>query len=101
MPSCPGGPRESRCGARSCVCHQHRLSSKYCIYIWAIHLAPPIRLQQIEAESTASIEPFVREVVEPGSVLRTDGAAIYRRLREDYQHERTVVKSVMPDAIPA
>jgi len=60
-----------------------------------------IRLQQIEAESTASIEPFVREVVEPGSVLRTDGAAIYRRLREDYQHERTVVKSVMPDAIPA
>jgi hypothetical protein len=28
-------------------------------------------------------------------------AAIYRPLREDYQHERTVVKSVMPDAIPA
>ena len=45
-----------------------------------------IRLQQIEVESTASIEPFVREVVEPGSVLRTDGAAIYRPLREDYQH---------------
>ncbi|MDB5780978.1 IS1595 family transposase, partial [Caballeronia mineralivorans] len=60
-----------------------------------------IRLQQIEVESTASIEPFVREVVEPGSVLRTDGAAIYRPLREDYQHERTVVKSVMPDAIAA
>jgi hypothetical protein len=52
-----------------------------------------IRLQRIEAESGASIVPFVKEVVEPGSVLRTDGAAIYRELWEEYQHERTVVKT--------
>jgi len=61
-----------------------------------------IRLQRIEAESGDNIVPFVREVVEPGSVLRTDGAAIYRELREEYQHERTVVKNVIrADAIPA
>jgi hypothetical protein len=61
-----------------------------------------IRLQRIEAESGANIVPFVREVVEPGSVLRTDGAAIYRELRDEYQNERTVVKNVIPaDAIPA
>jgi hypothetical protein len=61
-----------------------------------------IRLQRIEAESGANIVPFVREVVEPGSVLRTDGAAIYRELREEYHHERTVVRNVIPaDAIPA
>jgi len=34
-------------------------------------------------------------------VLRTDGAAIYRELREEYQHERTVVNTLMPDAVPA
>jgi hypothetical protein len=52
-------------------------------------------------ESGANIVPFVREVVGPGSVLRTDGAAIYRELREEYQHERTVVNTLMPDAVPA
>jgi hypothetical protein len=60
-----------------------------------------IRLQRIEAESGANIAPFAREVVEPGSVPRIDGAAIYRELREDYQHEWTVVNTRMPDAIPA
>jgi hypothetical protein len=54
-----------------------------------------IRLQRIEAESGDNIVPFVREVVQPGSVLRTDGAAIYRELRNEYQHERTVVKNVI------
>lgn len=60
-----------------------------------------IRLRQIEAESIASVEPFVREVVEPGSVLRTDGAAIYRAFREGYVHEPTALNSQMPDGIPA
>lgn len=60
-----------------------------------------IRLRQIEGESKSSVLPFVRDVVEPGAVLRTDGAGIYSVLRDDYQHERTVVKSQMPDGIPA
>lgn len=60
-----------------------------------------IRLRQIEAESIASVMPFVREVVEPGSVLRTDGAAIYRALREDYPHQPTALNSQMPDGIAA
>jgi hypothetical protein len=76
------------------------------IVIIAVEILTPkgfgrIRLQQIDGESTASIEPFVREVVEPGAILRTDGAPIYRVLQADYQHERTVVRSVMPGAIPA
>ncbi|TCK33302.1 transposase-like zinc ribbon protein [Paraburkholderia sp. BL8N3] len=76
------------------------------IVVIAVEISMPkgfgrIRLQRIEAESGANIVPFVREVVEPGSVLRTDGAVIYRDLREEYQHERTVVKTRMPDAIPA
>jgi len=61
-----------------------------------------IRLQRIEAESGASIVPFVKEVVKPDAVLRRDGAAIYRELWEEYQHERMVVKNMIrADAIPA
>ncbi|MBR8189241.1 IS1595 family transposase [Burkholderia vietnamiensis] len=76
------------------------------IVIIAVEILEPkgfgrIRLRQIEAESIASVEPFVREVVEPGSVLRTDGAAIYRALHEDYVHEPTALNSQMPEGIPA
>ena len=77
------------------------------IVVIAVEILEPkgfgrIRLQRIEAESGANIVPFVRAVVEPGSVLRTDGAAIYFELGEQYQHERTVVKNVIrEDAIPA
>jgi transposase-like protein len=59
-----------------------------------------IRLQRIEEETAACVLPFVNEVVEPGSVIRTDGGSIYLSLSEDYQHERTVVKSVTPGSIP-
>ena len=59
-----------------------------------------IRLQRIEEETAACVLPFVEEVVEPGSVIRTDGGSIYLSLSEDYQHERTVVKSVTPGSIP-
>lgn len=50
-----------------------------------------IRMQRIEAESVASVVPFVQAVVVPGSVLRTDGAAIYQPLNRLYKHERIVV----------
>jgi transposase-like protein len=60
-----------------------------------------IRLQRIEEETAACVLPFVNEVVEPGSVIRTDGGSIYLSLSEDYQHERTVVKSVTPGSIPS
>jgi hypothetical protein len=42
-----------------------------------------IRLQRIEEETAACVLPFVNEVVEPGSVIRTDGGSIYLSLSED------------------
>jgi hypothetical protein len=59
-----------------------------------------IRLQRIEEETVACVLPFVEEVVEPGSVICTDGGSIYLSLDEGYQHKRTVVKAVTPGALP-
>src|SRR5580700_10168959 len=39
-----------------------------------------IRLQRIEEKTAACVLPFVNEVVEPGSVIRTDGGSIYLSL---------------------
>ena len=51
-----------------------------------------IRVQRIPNDSTATVIPFVQEVVEPGSTVRTDGSAAYRNLAElGYQHQRIVV----------
>jgi hypothetical protein len=42
-----------------------------------------IRLQRIEEETAACVLSFVNEVVEPGSVIRTDRGSIYLSLSED------------------
>lgn len=51
-----------------------------------------VRLRQIDDVSTRSLVPFVRDVVTPGAVVRTDGLASYRKLSElGYQHRQIVL----------
>ncbi|WP_211704287.1 IS1595 family transposase, partial [Paraburkholderia aspalathi] len=51
-----------------------------------------IRLQPIADDTSACVLPFVRETVEPGSLLHTDGSSIYHCLSEEgYQHKRIVM----------
>ncbi|WP_186194076.1 IS1595 family transposase, partial [Burkholderia gladioli] len=46
----------------------------------------------IADDTAACVLPFVREVVEPGSLLHTDGSSIYHGLTEEgYQHKRIVM----------
>ena len=51
-----------------------------------------IRLRRVEDVSQGSLIPFVQDVVEPGSVIHTDGWSGYARLRSHgYTHEITNV----------
>ena len=51
-----------------------------------------IRLRRVTDASEASLLPFVKESVEPGSVVRTDGSWAYRSLpRNGYRREKTVM----------
>jgi hypothetical protein len=54
-----------------------------------------IRLRRVPAFSQEYVEPFIRENVAPGSLIRSDGSTIYARLeREGYHHHRTIVVDV-------
>jgi hypothetical protein len=57
-----------------------------------------IRLARIPDSSAASLEPFVKTVVQPGAVVRTDGSAAYRALDElGFDHEsRVQLGSITP-----
>ena len=50
-----------------------------------------IRLRRIPNASRASLHSFIRETIEPGSVVHTDGWESYARLA-GYQHEVTILK---------
>jgi transposase-like protein len=51
-----------------------------------------IRLRRVPDASEASLLPFVKESIEPGSVVRTDGSWAYRSLpKSDYRREKTVM----------
>jgi transposase-like protein len=81
-----------------------RLTTKAVIVI-AIEILEPrgfgrIRLQRIDRESVAEVLPFVKSVVAPGAVIRTDGSPIYFSLEYHYAHERVVVKSIADGARP-
>ena len=53
-----------------------------------------IRMRQIIDASAESLVPFVRESVEPGSVVHTDGWAGYLPLEKNgYEHEVTILRS--------
>jgi transposase-like protein len=50
-----------------------------------------IRLQRVTNKSEKAVLPFVLDAVEPGSVVRTDGSAAYRKLeKRGYQREMSV-----------
>ncbi len=49
------------------------------------------RLRRVPNASAVSVEAFLLEAVEPGSVIRTDGRRSYPRLRElGYWHDEAV-----------
>lgn len=53
-----------------------------------------VRLRRVPDVSAASLTPFVCDVVESGSVVRTDGWKGYNRLTDHgYQHERTIISA--------
>ena len=57
-----------------------------------------IRMARISNKSRASLHRFVRRMVEPGSVVHTDGLQAYLGLENlGYQHEATVLLGQEPD----
>ena len=51
-----------------------------------------IRLQRVTNKSEKAVLPFVFDVIEPGSLVRTDGSEAYRKMnRRGYRRERTVM----------
>lgn len=51
-----------------------------------------IRLRRIQAPTIDALMPFVRENVEPGATVRTDGSPIYRPLlKEGFDHDPFVI----------
>ncbi len=56
-----------------------------------------VRLRRVDDASENCVLAFVREAIEPGALVHTDGSFAYRNLTEHgYRHERTVV-SGSPD----
>jgi ISXO2-like transposase domain len=53
-----------------------------------------IRLKRIDRERVADVLPFVKSVVAPVAVIRTDGSPMYFALEYHYAHERAVVTSI-------
>jgi hypothetical protein len=50
-----------------------------------------IRLRRVPVDSERYLLPFVRDAVEPGTRVHTDGSAAYRSLSENgYVHQRSV-----------
>lgn len=58
-----------------------------------------IRMARIPDKSKATLHAFVQRVIEPGSVVHTDGLTAYRGLESmDYEHEATVLLGQEKDA---
>jgi transposase-like protein len=60
-----------------------------------------IRMRRIPEITRTTVHGFIRDVIEPGSQLRTDGLNVYRSLGDEYLHERIVQRrrSGDPDAL--
>ena len=67
------------------------------LIVMAVEILQPkgfgrIRLRRIPKDSAPYVIPFVKDVIEPGAQVRTDGSAAYRSLTElGYIHHRTVM----------
>ena len=52
-----------------------------------------IRLRRITDASDSQVIPFVKDVIQTGATVHTDGSAAYRSLKEEgYMHQRSVVR---------
>lgn len=52
-----------------------------------------IRLRRISDASESQVIPFVKDVIQGGATVHTDGSAAYRSLKEEgYEHQRSVVR---------
>jgi len=70
--------------------------SKKAIVIVAVELLKPkgfgrIRLRSIANASKASVVPFVKQAIEPGAVVHTDGSAAYRTLHKHGYTQHKIV----------
>jgi transposase-like protein len=78
---------------------QGRQTEKKAIVVMAVEVHEPrgfgrVRLRRVPDASESSLLPFVREVVESGSEVRTDGWAGYNGLvKQGYLHNKTVLSS--------
>ena len=60
-----------------------------------------IRMRRVKDASAASLQPFIREAVAPGSVVHTDGWEGYLGVdRKCYGHEVTVRKGAASERLP-
>jgi len=78
--------------------HANQSDLRHTIVAIAVEIKTPkgfgrIRLRRVPDTSAASVLPFVKDVVKPGSIVRTDGSAAYNKLEKlGYRRERTVIK---------
>lgn len=76
-----------------------RLTNKKAIVAIAVEVKEPrglgrVRLRRVADVSKSSMIPFVREMVDQGSLVHTDGWCAYNALEDlGYQHEVTVLSS--------
>jgi transposase-like protein len=60
-----------------------------------------IRMRRVKDASAASLQPFIREAIAPGSVVHTDGWEGYLGVdRKGYVHEVTVRKGAASELLP-
>jgi transposase-like protein len=55
-----------------------------------------IRMRRIVTPDRSHLHGFIREAIEPGSTVRTDGLQAYRRLK-GYVHDRQIQRRQSPD----
>jgi transposase-like protein len=73
------------------------VASKKSVVLIAAEMVDPkgfgrIRLRRVPAATATHALPFVRDSIEPGTVVRTDGSAIYRSIEQyGYVREKTVL----------
>lgn len=77
--------------------HDNQAILRHTIVAVAVEIKMPkgfgrIRLRRVTDTSQASMLPFVKDSIEPGSVIHTDGSWAYRSLGENgYRRQKTVM----------
>jgi len=75
----------------------HKSHTAKTLVVIAIEMLEPkgfgrIRLRRILDDSERQVIPFVKDVIQPGTTVHTDGSAAYRSLKDEgYIHRRSVM----------